>query len=81
MSRDKQQEDKQQQDSQPVKHEEKKRVLKVFLEFWLLIGLLAAFNLYSYFSGGSRMFLVVGIISTAAFVAWAAAYVFFFRRS
>jgi len=66
---------------QPGDRPSKNPALKVFLEFWLLIGLLAAFNLYAYFSGASRMFLVVGIICVIAFLAWAASYVFYFRRS
>ena len=60
--------------------EERKRGLTIFLEFWLLIGLLAGFNLYSYFRGGSRWFLVTGIVAVAIFVGWAALYVFYFRK-
>ena len=59
---------------------EGKRELKLFLEFWLLIGLLAGFNLYSYFRGCSRMFLVVGVISVIGFIGWALFYVFYVRR-
>jgi hypothetical protein len=61
-------------------NEEGKRALKIFLEFWLLIGLLAAFNLYSYFRGGSKMFLVVGIICVFGFIGWGLFYVFYVRR-
>lgn len=57
------------------------RELKIFLEFWLLIGLLAGFNLYSYFSGGSKMFLVVGIICVAGFIGWALFYLIYVRRT
>ena len=57
-----------------------KRELKIFLEFWFLIGLLAAFNLYNYFSGGSKLFLIVGIICVLAFIGWALFYVFYVRR-
>jgi hypothetical protein len=60
--------------------EEGKRELKIFLEFWLLIGLLAAFNLYNYFRGGRKMFLVVGIICVVAFIGWALFYLFYVRR-
>ena len=59
---------------------EGKRELKIFLEFWLLIGLLAGFNLYSYFSGGSKMCLIVGLICVVAFVGWAFFYLFYVRR-
>jgi hypothetical protein len=60
---------------------EGKRELKIFLEFWLLIGLLAGFNLYNYYRGGSRLFLAVGIICVVAFVGWALFYVLYIRRS
>ena len=60
--------------------EEGKRELKIFLQFWILIGLLAAFNLYNYFSGGSKLFLVVGMICVLAFIGWALFYVFYVRR-
>jgi hypothetical protein len=62
-------------------NEEGKRELKIFLEFWLLIGLLAGFNLYSYFRGGSKMFLVVGIICVVGFIGWALFYLFYVRGS
>lgn len=58
---------------------EGKRGLKLFLEFWLLIGVLAGFNLYSYFRGGSKLFLVVGLICVVAFIGWAMFYVFYVR--
>jgi hypothetical protein len=62
------------------KDEEGKRALKIFLEFWLLIGLLAGFNLYNYFSGGSKMFLIGGIICVLGFIGWALFYLFYVRR-
>lgn len=58
-----------------------KRGLKIFLEFWLLIGLLAAFNVYSYVRSGSKLFLGVSIVCIIAFVGWALFYVFYFRRA
>ena len=57
------------------------RALKIFLEFWLLIGLLAAFNLFNYFHGGSKLFLVVGVICVAGFIGWALFYLFYVRKS
>lgn len=60
--------------------EEGKRALKIFLEFWLLIGLLAAFNLFNYFRTGSKLFLVVGIICIAGFIGWALFYVLYVRK-
>jgi hypothetical protein len=62
-------------------NEEGKRALKIFLEFWLLIGLLAAFNLYNYFRNGSRLFLVVGILCILGWVGWALFYFLYVRRS
>jgi hypothetical protein len=61
--------------------EEGKRALKIFLEFWLLIGVLAGFNLYQYFRGGSRLFLAVGIICVVGFVGWALTYLLYFRKN
>lgn len=58
-----------------------KRELKIFLEFWLLIGLLAGFNLYNYYRGGSKLFLAVGIICVVAFVGWALFYILYIRKS
>jgi hypothetical protein len=59
--------------------EEGNRGLKLFLEFWLLIGVLAAFNLYSNSRGGSKLFLVVGLIAVVAFIGWALFYIFYVR--
>ena len=61
--------------------EEAKRGLTLFLEFWLLIALLGGFNFYSYFSGGSKLFLVVGIVCGVVFVGWALFYIFYVRRA
>ena len=61
--------------------EEGKRALKIFLEFWLLIGLLAAFNIYNYVRSGSKLFLVVGIICVAGFVGWALFYLLYVRKN
>ncbi|HKP85419.1 MAG TPA: hypothetical protein VJZ26_04945 [Blastocatellia bacterium] len=60
--------------------EEGKQGLKIFLEFWLLIAVLAGFNFYMYFGGRSKMFLVVGIISAVVFVGWAMFYYFYVRK-
>ena len=56
------------------------RGLKIFLEFWLLIALLAAFNFYSYYKSGSKLFLAVAIICCAALLVWAAFYFVYVRR-
>lgn len=58
-----------------------KRGLKIFVEFGLLIGLLAAFNFYNYFRSSSRLFLVVGIICVVGFIGWALFYFLYVRKS
>ena len=60
--------------------EEGKREFKIFLEFWLLIGLLAAFNFYSYVTNGSKLFLAVGIICVLGFIGWALFYLLYMRK-
>src|SRR5262245_9439742 len=62
-------------------NEEGKRAQKIFLEYWLLIGLLAGFNFYNYFTGHRILFLIVGIIALVAFIGWAAFYFFYVRPS
>ena len=61
--------------------EDEKRGFKIFLEFWLLIGLLAGFNLYNYFRGGSKLFLAVGMVCAVGFIGWALFYLFYVRKS
>jgi hypothetical protein len=61
-------------------NEEGNRGLKIFLEFWLLIGLLAGFNLYNYFRRGAKLFLAVGIVCVLAFVGWALFYLLYIRK-
>ncbi len=58
-----------------------KRGLKIFLEFWLLIGLLAGFNFYMYYRSGRTMFLAVAILCVAGFVGWALFYLLYVRRA
>jgi len=60
--------------------EEGNRGLKIFLEFWLLIGLLAAFNFYYYFRNGALLFLVVGIVCVVVFIGWALFYLLYVRK-
>jgi hypothetical protein len=61
--------------------EEGKRALKIFLQFGLFIGLLAAFNIYNYFRNGSKLFLVVGIICITCLVGWALFYLLYVRKN
>ncbi|HEX8091938.1 MAG TPA: hypothetical protein VF762_24015 [Blastocatellia bacterium] len=60
--------------------EQGRQGLKIFLQFWLLIALLAGFNIYNYIRNGSKMFLIVGIICVAVFIGWALFYAFYVRR-
>jgi|GEM_PF-1289380 len=61
--------------------EEGKRALRIFLEFWLLIGLLAGFNLYNYFRSGGKLFLFVSIVCVVGFIGWALFYFLYVRKS
>jgi hypothetical protein len=60
--------------------EQGKHGLKIFLQFWLLIALLAGFNIYNYVRNGSTMFLIVGIICIAVFFGWALFYALYVRK-
>jgi CHASE2 domain-containing sensor protein len=60
--------------------EQGRQGLKIFLQFWLLMALLAGFNIYNYVRSGSKMFLTVGIICVAVFIGWALFYAFYVRR-
>jgi hypothetical protein len=60
--------------------EQGKHGLKIFLQFWLLIALLAAFNIYNYVRNGGKMFLIVGVACVAAFVGWALFYALYVRK-
>ncbi|MFL6213301.1 MAG: hypothetical protein ACJ74J_05330 [Blastocatellia bacterium] len=56
------------------------RGLKLFLELWLLIALLAGFNFYMYADGGEKKFLVMGIGTVVAFVAFGLFYLLYVRK-
>ena len=60
--------------------EEGNRGLKLFLEMWLLIALLAGFNFYMYSDGGQKKFLVMGIGTVVAFVAFGMFYLLYVRK-
>lgn len=60
--------------------EQSKQGLRVFLQFWLLIALLAAFNIYNYIRNGSKMFLIVGIICIVVWVGWVLFYALYVRK-
>jgi hypothetical protein len=60
--------------------DESKRGLKVFLQYWVLFALLAAFNFYYYSKSGRVMFLVVAIVCVAVFIGWLLFYAYYVRR-
>ena len=61
--------------------ETEKRGLKIFLEFWLLIGVLAGFNFYMYYGSGKAMFLAVALLCIAGFIGWALFYLLYVRKA
>ena len=52
------------------------RGLRIFLQYSLFIAVIAGFNLYNYFTGGGRLFLIMGLASVAGLIGWA---IFYFR--
>jgi hypothetical protein len=60
--------------------DDKKRGLKVFLQYWVLFALLGAFNFYYYFKTGRPMFLVVAIICVVVFIGWVLFYLYYVRK-
>lgn len=60
--------------------EEGNRGLKLFLQMSGLIALLAGFNFYMYHDGGQKKFLVMGIFTVVAFIAFSLFYVLYVRR-
>jgi hypothetical protein len=61
--------------------DEKRRGLKVFLQYWVLFALLAAFNFFYYFKSGRRMFLVVAIVCVVVFIGWVIFYIYYVRKA
>jgi hypothetical protein len=61
--------------------DEKRRGVKVFLQYWVLFALLAAFNFFYYFKSGRRMFLVVAIVCVVVFIGWVIFYVYYVRKA
>ena len=60
--------------------DDKRRGLKVFLQYWVLFALLGAFNFYYYFKSGRVMFLVVALVCVAVFIGWVIFYVYYVRK-
>lgn len=60
--------------------EQGKQGLRMFLQFWVLIALLAAFNIYNYARDGGKMFLIVGIICIVVWIGWALFYALYVRK-
>lgn len=61
--------------------EEAKLGLKIFLQCGAFIAALAGFNLYAFYRGGSKMFLVVGIFGLALLIGWIIYYTVYVRRN
>jgi hypothetical protein len=55
---------------------EEKRALRIFLQFSLLIALMAGVNLYLYLKEGRSFSLIVAIICGIALIGW----VYYYRR-
>ena len=60
--------------------DDKRRGLKVFLQYWVLFALLGAFNVYYYFKSGRTMFLVVAGVCAAVFIGWVIFYFYYVRK-
>jgi hypothetical protein len=60
-------------------NEQSKRGLRIFLQYWLLIALLAAFNYYKYFTTKSTLSLIMAVATTLIFVGWVLFYYYFVR--
>ena len=56
--------------------QEQKRALRIFIQFSLLIALMAGVNLYLYFIEGTLMSLAVAVLSGISFIGW----VYFYKR-
>lgn len=53
---------------------------RIFLQYWILIAALGAFNFYRYATTRSWLSLVVGILCAVVFVGWVLFYYFYVRR-
>ncbi len=60
--------------------EESKRGLRIFLQYWALLGVLAGFNLYLYFKRGSALSLILAVVCSCIFIGWVFFYIFYVRR-
>jgi hypothetical protein len=59
---------------------EGKQGLRIFLQYWLLIAVLGAFNFYRYATTRATLSLVVGIGCAVVFVGWVLFYLFYVRK-
>jgi hypothetical protein len=59
--------------------EQSKRGLRIFLQYWVLIAILATFNFYKYFTGKNILSLIIAILCTAIFVGWVLFYLYYVR--
>lgn len=60
-------------------NEQSKRGLRIFLQYWVLIALLAAFNFYKYFTAESTLSLIMAVACTVVFVGWVLFYLYYVR--
>jgi hypothetical protein len=60
--------------------EENRIGLRIFLQFWGLLAVLAGFNIYNYTRLHTKLSLAGAIVCVAAFISWGLAYRFYFGR-
>jgi hypothetical protein len=58
---------------------EGKQGLRIFLQYWLLIAVLGAFNFYRYFTTRATLSLIVGIGCATVFIGWVLFYWYYVR--
>jgi hypothetical protein len=58
---------------------EGKQGLRIFLQYWLLIAVLGAFNFYRFFTTRATLSLIVGIACATVFIGWVLFYFYYVR--
>lgn len=54
--------------------------VRIFLQYWILIAVLGAFNFYRYATTKNLFSLIVGIICAAVFIGWVLFYYLYVRK-
>jgi hypothetical protein len=54
--------------------------IRIFLQYWLLIAVMGAFNFYQYGTTKNILSLVVAIICSLVFIGWVLFYYFYVRK-